>query len=559
MPQEDNAPENDWTVMFFLAGDNSLAPSLIPQLKAIKEAGFQQKTKVIVRYDPSEKGARTGIFDVNRERKRGPRAPRAVAGDGQGSFVRNMLEDELLIKELKAAKGPAAERLANEAAKPDTTPADKALEDFLEYCVANHAAKHYLLFLVGHGMVVGNDAFLPDDRPATGVSLKRLEEVLRGFSQQARDAKGALELLALHSCSMSAVEVAYQLKGTARYMMASEGISFVGSLPYRQLMKKMINAVDGADGRDMSEGEMRELMSDLYDHCLFNSADFTVAGFSADLALCDLGDQSKFDRLTEALRGLTRALRAALKTPGGGDLIQLAHLKAQSYWQESYTDLYDLCRCIERGCAGRAELDGLKTAALGVIAELEISRDGAAKFDRLVVRSEHIGPTYQYSHGLSVFFPWSRPVADGGEDVLKTYEGYEFTKALKPSEQEDDSWLAFLKDYFDLTRRPVRRGDRDADAPAAGYDERTPSQKALDKLAEAPFQPMGPFAPAVAGVALAGPDGKASPAMAKSSPADSGGGSCNCATIKNYTLELRYTVSCGARRAFKNLLGPDAD
>jgi hypothetical protein len=32
---------------------------------------------------------------------------------------------------------------------------------------------------------------------------------------------------------MSAVEVAYELKGKADYMIASQGLSFVGSWPYR--------------------------------------------------------------------------------------------------------------------------------------------------------------------------------------------------------------------------------------------------------------------------------------------------------------------------------------
>lgn len=555
MPQEENAPENEWTVMFFLAGDNSLAPSLIPQLKGLKEAGYEQKTKVIVRYDPNERGVRTGIFDLNRESKRDRRKPLTDIGDGADSFVLNMLKDEVSLKELMEARGDGAKGLVEEVRKPDLTSAADGLANFLNYCVENHSAKHYLLFLVGHGMVVGHEAFLPDDHPNTAVGLCQLRGILDKFAKDAAARGGEVELLSLHSCSMSAVEVAYELKGTARYMMASEGISFVGSLPYRQLMKKVMNVVKRANGQQLSPDAMKELISDVYDRCLFNSADFTVAGFSSDLALCDLGDQSKFDRLTEALRTLTRELRAALKTPAGADLVMLAHLKAQSYYQESYTDLYDFCRCVEAGSAGRAEFDGLKAAALGVIAELEISRDKAARFDRFVVRSEYIGPTYQYSHGLSVFFPWSPPIPDGERDALKNYAGYAFTKALRQENGPDDSWLTFLTNYFELTRRPVRRGDRDAPPPSPEDNRLTSNEKMLDDLSAAPFPIEVTFVPAtVDSTALAGPDGKASPAMAKSSPADSGGGSCNCATIKNYTLELRHTVSYGARRAFEDFL-----
>ncbi|HEX8502332.1 MAG TPA: clostripain-related cysteine peptidase [Pyrinomonadaceae bacterium] len=534
--------ENDWTVMFFLAGDNSLSPSLIPQLKALREAGSQRKTKVIVRFDPSERGVRTGVFEMNREQRR----KRVTAiGDGRDSFVGNMLEDEVSLDELEKSKGKGAKGLAAEAKKPDTTRADKALGDFLDYCVSNHPAKHYLLFLVGHGMVVGNDAFLPDDHPPTGVTLCRLGQILRDFAQGARDSGGSFDLVALHSCSMSAVEVAYQLRGSAQYMMASEGISFVGSLPYRQLTKKLLNTAEGAGERAASPEEVRELLGKLYFHCLHNSADFTVAGFSADLAMCDLGDDAKFEGLTTALRRLTRALRKGLDDPRANDLILLAHLKAQSYWQESYTDLYDFCRCLERGCGGEEGLGELKQACLDVITELDLDR--ADPFKRFVVFSEYIGPTYQYSHGLSVYFPWSKPLPSGTEDILKTYDSYLFTQALKTKDGEDDSWLAFLNEYFTKTRRAPRRGDRDLapPAPGEGVAEVEPAE---------PFLPAAIFVPAaVADTALDVPDGKPTPAMSKSSPADSGGGGCNCASIKNYPLELADTVSHEARKAFKNL------
>lgn len=538
-------PEFDWTVIFYLAGDNSLAPSLIPQLKALKDAGFQKRTKVIVRFDPSERGVRTGIFDMNRVRRREARKD-AVIGDEENSFVRNMLEDEVAPEELARAGGEGAKGLVAEAKSPDTTGADKSLADFLDYCVSNHTAKHYLLFLVGHGMVVGNDAFLPDERPATGVTLERLDQIVRGFAQRARDAGGALELLSLHSCSMSAVEVAYQLRGTARYMMASEGISFVGSLPYRQLMMKVLKTSSRAQGRDATAEEVRDLVASLFRDCLHNSTDFTVGGFSADLALCDLGDESKFERLTAALRELTRALRRALDARRGNDLILLAHWRAQSYWQESYADLYDFCRCLEQGCGDDAELYDLRRACLGVIAELELDREDP--FRRLVVFSEHIGPTYQYSHGLSVYFPWSEPLADAVDDVLKTYRSYAFTKALAPERGADDSWLAFLRDYFVKTRRAPRRGDRDLPG-----EEVEPADGA-----HAPaFLPAGNFIAAAAGstaLPAAPADGKPNPAMSRATPSDSGG-CCHCASIKNYPAEL--SVSREARNSFKNALAGD--
>jgi hypothetical protein len=221
---------NDWTLMFFFAGDNSLAPSMVSQLKAIKDAGFQENTTVLVRYDPSEKGAPTNIFEVNREQKL--RGVKTRIGDGKDPYVASLQEDNVTQQDIECARGKSAEAIRTELRRPDTLRADKALETFLGFCHDNYRAKHYLLFLVGHGLIVGNDAFLPDDRPDSAVTLRRLGEILGNFGEAVRRDQSCFDLVGMHSCSMSALEVAYELRGAANYMMATEGLYFVVSWPY---------------------------------------------------------------------------------------------------------------------------------------------------------------------------------------------------------------------------------------------------------------------------------------------------------------------------------------
>ena len=50
------------TVMCFFASDNALSPLLISQLKSIKDAGYEQNTDVLVRFDPNEESAPTRIY-----------------------------------------------------------------------------------------------------------------------------------------------------------------------------------------------------------------------------------------------------------------------------------------------------------------------------------------------------------------------------------------------------------------------------------------------------------------------------------------------------------------
>ena len=84
-----------WTQMFFFASDNPLAPVMISQLKAIKDAGYQENTNVVVYFDPNEAAIQTKLFDSNRKRRNKRNAPPSMIGDSNDPFVRNMIEDKI--------------------------------------------------------------------------------------------------------------------------------------------------------------------------------------------------------------------------------------------------------------------------------------------------------------------------------------------------------------------------------------------------------------------------------------------------------------------------------
>ena len=460
-------PANEWTIMVFFAGDPHLSPSMTSQLKAIKDAGFQANTSVLVHYDPNERGVAVSTFDINNKRKKDlliRKKPGTVIGDGKDPFVRNLLED--------AINGAAS-----------TTTADQALKTFLDYGARpEYQAKHYMIFLVGHGVIVGNDMFLPDSSPQSGISLTQLGDTLRHFRASIPE-DAVIEMIGLHSCAMSAIEVAFELKGTAKYMMATEGESFVDSWPYRQLLKKVLNAIDNTKDpkNNQPEVDVNALITSINRLSLHNSTDFMFSGLSADLCLCSL-DEANVEALEEPMENLVTALKNAMKPPVGWDpdkdwrgkeLIKLAHLEAQSYFQETYTDLYDFCFCLGRRCdqdqpiqqEWKADFDvairNLKEACNAVVnalKETSIEERKGNTPNSVVVHSDHFGPLFQYSHGLSIFFPWARPVQQEpkvlDDNVLTRYEKYEFTKALGKA-----SWLSFLDAYFTGTQRKSREAE----------------------------------------------------------------------------------------------------
>jgi len=508
--KEEKPKEKEWTLMFFFASDNNLSASMFYQLKAMKTAGFQVNTNVLAHFDPHERGMPSMIFEINRMERKDQ--TKSKIGDDKNSTIRDLAGDQV---KPAITNGCCSGRSSSEF---DDLPAEKALEEFLDFARENYPAKHYMLFLVGHGMIVGRDAFLPDENPNSGISLVQLGSILRNFSDEIAEKDAALEFIGMHSCSMSAVEVAYQLKGTANYMMASEGLSFVGAWPYRQMLQKIFCAIEYAKNGNF---KIENLMKSVHELCLHNGADFIFAGYSSDLCLISL-EKERVEALNQPIERLTKALKAGLDDPHDRDLIVLAHWKSQSFFQEVYTDLYDFCVCLMEKCENK------KTEAQEAMwsACNKLKKVLGAGADGPIIQADFSGPDCQFSYGLSIYFPWAKPVEDAQEHVIKNYRDYAFVTELGGA-----SWLQFLNKYFKKTKRdplPLRENLPD-------------SEKKTWDFAEAAFKPFafhtGPTA--VQSGALTGKD----------SPTDAGG-DFSYSFIKNYPRE--FAISRRALKVFKH-------
>ena len=522
IPQSNN--KKKWTLMFFFASDNTLSPSTLPQLKAIKAAGPSTNANVLVYFDPNEMGAPTRVFEINKGQ-----TPTSEASSGD-PVISVLSSDQLNPNEMLKKPGAETKKFANSLLKSDGLQAFDALQQFLGFCHETYPAEHYMLFLLGHGLVVGRDAFLPDDNPDSAIGLKTLGKMLNEFKKKI--GSDEFELIGMHSCSMSAVEVAYELKGTAKYMLASQGLSFVGSWPYRQVLTKIYHEI-AAEAVDVDN-----LVKSLQRLCIKYSVDFMHAGYSSDMCLCSL-DPARIKTLSTPISDLANALTDGVSDPRCRPLILLAHWRSQSYWQETYSDLYDFCLCLRQLCE-QPKKDGTdeKDAVTFQKREYDIKRfaiinactavmdilkpENGSKGIGPIVSTDYVGPDVQYSHGLSIYFPWSRPREDENDKVIENYEGYAFTSDLAASL----TWFKFLKTYFEKTERPDRATEEQkSDDPNSKYKEQGYTE--LLQVARASF--AGDIATGIRDVfptnVLEG----------KVSPTDSSGGACSCASTKNYS------------------------
>lgn len=479
--------QREWTLMFYFASDNALAPEIVSQLKAITQAGFHPEVNVIAQFDPHTVGTPTHIFAVNSIKKHQANGGSKIGFIGNSErdpFVVNLMIDKIWGNETDLRDNLIRDRIRKEIRRPglpeynqpDPPPMpgtsecqpgrrseepspEESLTTFLKFCREKYPAKHYMLFILGHGQVVGNDIFLFDENATVpALQLAELGVVLRHFAEdikkdkEGKETGAQFEFVGFNSCSISSLEVAYELEGVAKFMLASQGPAYVGSWPYRQIMIRVLRNLD-----EQPRFDIKEMLTKIFYYCVYNSYDYLAAGYSYDLCLCDL---NRVKEIKEPLAKLTKALieGLCLEAPLVRELILFAHLESQSYWNENYTDLFDFCFRLQRRISRVQPVSGEVAGALrkiqracgDVIKVLE--RGTVYDDDRLVVRSDFAGPATQFSHGLSVYFPWTRPVK---RDFLECeYLNYRFTQ--EQGRRFGRSWREFLLVYFNRTMRRPR-------------------------------------------------------------------------------------------------------
>src|SRR4029077_6160103 len=88
---------------------------------------------------------------------------------------------------------------------------------------------------------------------------------------------------------------------------------------------------------------------------------------------------------------------------------------------------------------------------------LEANKDFQEIKNAFVLQSCYSGPTVQYSHGVSIYFPWAQWEPDQ-EAYRKLFNASEAYKKML----SDSRWVDFLQAYLAATKRPKRKGK---DAP----------------------------------------------------------------------------------------------
>jgi hypothetical protein len=306
-----------------------------------------------------------------------------------------------------------------------------------------------MVVLSGHGNGAVGD-FLRDLSSKSSINTISLCKIL-GKSEKFN------HILGLDSCLMSMAEVCYQASLTDKVgiLVGSEGFLINTGWPYERILEGIVSLNEQRTPEEVARKIVEE-------HIRFYS-DYAMAGISADCSAVRLrnfewdGRAGNFvvggnlfrEEFVEKFSILKNHLHAKSELANADgeafrNAVLRAHLEAQCYNDDQYVDVWDFCH--------QLDIDYRKAFNLGDDAEDEMTRaitDVKDAVTAVVIRSCYSGSAFQYSHGLSVYFPWAIV------DYEEAYDDLAFSDAT--------GWNLFLKDFLTATQREPRPGANDTE------------------------------------------------------------------------------------------------
>ncbi len=397
-----------WTIMIYLAGDNDLSATGNSDLDEMRMVGSSDDLNFVVLYDSF------GNAGVQRCR---------IEKDGRGEKIET-------LKEL-------------DTGNPSN------LVEFAKWAKSQYPAEQYALILWSHGngwqpadideiatavsspgyglaerSTIGKrQAFfrstlqkmltmpLPEERAICfddgsnhSLDTQELGQAIRQIKEYLDQ---PLDVLGMDACLMSNFEVAFEVRHYAKFMVASEAITFGSSWPYGIIFKQL------SAKPKMAADALAELIVRAFAETAPHK--FPIATLSAF-------DLSQADSLANKLDGLAEGLIKAL--PGIKGKLWKAQCNTASFAQETLLDVNRLCQ----------ELIKLKFSAdIRIAAEAVTAtlQPGAGRFILAAVLS---GETVRGCGGVSIYLPTSVGVSP-----------YYAELAFARSEQH--RWWAMLKTY----------------------------------------------------------------------------------------------------------------
>ncbi|HIE08505.1 MAG TPA: hypothetical protein EYP65_01490 [Armatimonadetes bacterium] len=332
-----------WTVMVYMGADNDMDEVALDDLNEMEKAGSTDNFTVVVQLDRRGGGAKRYLV---------------VKDDDPTKVGSQLLED---LGEVNMGD-------------PQT------LADFVRWGVETYPAQHYMLVLWNHGTgwvprVVRPRprAIVYDDTDNDQLSTPELREALSR-------AGAFVDILGFDACLMQMTEIAYEVRGYARYMVASEENEPWEGWPYDRVLSNLVS------NPTMTPLELAKAIVDEY-IAYVDSTGWTLS----------VADLSRMDEVGKALDKLAKALADAWSQQKEDILLaieQTQRFDIVGIFGGQYSDYRDLAHFAYLLTEGVGD-----PAVKGAASSLLDALSGAVPYSR------YKGDAVKDAQGLSIYLP----------------------------------------------------------------------------------------------------------------------------------------------------------
>lgn len=337
-------PLPPWTLMFYLDGDNDLAPTYSPIIQQLQRAATNSNVTIVALWDSSGSGDsvyykfKTSGFDVT----------------PQGEL--NMSNPTTLV-------------------------------NFVNWARTNYPAQHYALLLDNHGS--GVTGGLVDDTSASAkMRVPQLGAALNTITTGGAD---KIDVLVMNMCLMGMIEDAYEVRNSVNYYVASENVQWTYSTGYHTYVSGIISTTTPAQ----------------FATAVVNGYASDVSGRSYTMSAADVSQLGNLVNATNSLAQLltSQITTTAPILTNVSQTVQRYDNKAPKRTidtADQYIDLYDFAERVKAG-AGDASIQNAAQGVMDAVNGYIIAERHNSQWFGLFGKYD-----LDDSHGVSIFFPSTR-------------------------------------------------------------------------------------------------------------------------------------------------------
>ena len=222
-------PDRDWTVLLYLNGNNSQSSEVISTMRQLEYVYSNDKSKLVAQVARPKAMLDKWSHDWSGVRRY------EIQHNGEKLTPAVLISEALTGKlpgKSKGIKSPVVEDLGN----ADMGKA-QSLEDFLKWGVEKYPAKHYMV--VAMGPSEGISGMQHDVVHGSSMSVAELGNALKNVHEQTGR---KIDIVNLAGSATNTMEVAYELKDHAKYLVGSQGIQAGGNMPFAMTLNEIQNA-----------------------------------------------------------------------------------------------------------------------------------------------------------------------------------------------------------------------------------------------------------------------------------------------------------------------------